>query len=86
MSFALPFVVGGGFVPCAVMADRTDFDELYTQAIDKAIEKGLAYLQSRELDGAFATPRWGKNIGICSLAGLAFLSRGIRIEDEPTEP
>ena len=58
---------------------RSDFDDLYTIKIDTAIEKGLAYLQASESRGVFSSPRWGQNIGVCSLAGLAFLSRGYRI-------
>lgn len=60
---------------------RSDFDETYTAQVDKAIESGLQYLMGREKDGQFPTARWGQNIGICSLAGLAFLSRGSRIDD-----
>jgi hypothetical protein len=60
---------------------RTDFDDLYTEQVDRAIEAGLRFLLGRERDGQFPTARWGQNIGICSLAGLAFLSRGSRIDD-----
>lgn len=60
---------------------RNDFDQNYTLAVDTAIRQGLQYLAARESDGFFPTARWGKNLGICALAGLAFLSRGVRLGD-----
>ncbi len=67
------------FAQSTGMEPRHDLDDLYTEAIDEAIRKGLVYLESREENGAFSTVRWGQNLGICSLAGLAFLSRGMRL-------
>lgn len=62
----------------AAYGQRQDLDEVYTAKIDAAIEAGCRYLASRFRDGVFLTPRWGENIGVCSLAALALLSRGYR--------
>ena len=63
--------------PTAAQA-RGDFDELYTPQVDRAIARGLEYLSQMYRGGAFRTPRWGENLGVCSLAALAMLSRGHR--------
>ncbi|MFO1063218.1 MAG: prenyltransferase/squalene oxidase repeat-containing protein [Pirellulales bacterium] len=58
---------------------RSDFDDLYTPKIDLAICNGLAKLVERQnTDGSFLSNEGGRNVGICSLAGLAMLSRGVR--------
>lgn len=58
---------------------RRDFDDLYTENVETAIQKGLAFLQSRVLDeGGFITPGWGQNAAVCGLIGLCLLGRGIR--------
>lgn len=62
----------------AVAQARGDFDDLYTPQVDRAIARGLDYLSQMYRGGAFRTPRWGENLGVCSLASLAMLSRGHR--------
>ncbi len=58
---------------------RIDLDESYSKEVDDAIRGGLSLLIARQNpDGSFLSNEGGKNIGVCSLAGLAFLSRGIR--------
>jgi hypothetical protein len=43
----------------------------------KAIEAGLAFLKSQQNgDGSFGTGGYSRNVAICSLAGMAFMSRG----------
>jgi hypothetical protein len=43
----------------------------------KAIEKGLAFLASRQLDdGSFGSGGYSRNVGVCGLAGMAFLAAG----------
>ena len=43
----------------------------------KAIEAGLAYLRSRQNDdGSFAAGQYGRNVAVCSLAGMAFMANG----------
>lgn len=80
---ALGCLMGGGVFACwdpiAVYGQRRDVDDLFTAKIDAAIDDGCRYLASRFRDGAFLTPRWGENIGVCSLAALALLSRGYRL-------
>ena len=42
-----------------------------------AIEKGLAYLASRqEEDGSFSTRGYGRNVAVCALGGMAWLASG----------
>lgn len=58
---------------------RRDTDELYTESVEAAQLRGLAYLQQRlDPQGGFLSPRWGKNVAISGLAGIALLSRGHR--------
>lgn len=58
---------------------RTDLDQLYDAEVDTAVRSGLAFLMSRQNpDGTFQSPDQGRWVGVCSLAGLAFLSRGVR--------
>jgi Prenyltransferase and squalene oxidase repeat len=48
-----------------------------TEPAATAVEKGLAYLSSRQLDdGALATNGYGRNVAVCALAGMAWLSGG----------
>ncbi len=59
--------------------ERTDLDELYDANVDQAIRSGLDFLISRlNEDGSFRSPDQGRWVGVCSLAGLALLSRGVR--------
>jgi Squalene-hopene cyclase C-terminal domain/Prenyltransferase and squalene oxidase repeat len=58
---------------------RTDLDGLFDKNVDEAIRAGLKLLMSRQKpDGSFLSSDWGRDAGVCSLAGLALLSRGIR--------
>ena len=51
--------------------------DLLTPATLKAIEKGLAFLASREQDdGSFGSGGYSRNVGVCGLAGMAFLAAG----------
>jgi len=48
----------------------------HDEAVDQAIERGLAYLaKEQESDGCFPS-NWGKNTGIVSLCVMAFLAKG----------
>jgi hypothetical protein len=41
------------------------------------LEKGLAFLATRQTDdGALATDGYGRNVAVCALAGMAWLSNG----------
>ena len=58
---------------------RLDVDELYDAEVDTAIREGLSFLLSRQnTDGTFQTAEQGRWVGVCALAGLALLSRGVR--------
>ncbi len=70
-------------LPCHALAEelppRADFDDVYTPETDEAIRAGLSFLIARlNEDGSFQNPDSGRNVGVCSLAGLALLSRGVR--------
>jgi hypothetical protein len=50
---------------------------LLTEPAQAAIDRGLAYLAKRQQDdGAFGGSGYGRNVAVCSLAGMAFLSSG----------
>lgn len=58
---------------------RTDLDGVYDAAVDQAVRAGLELLVRRQNpDGTFATDEQGQWVGVCALAGLAWLSRGVR--------
>ncbi len=58
---------------------RDDLDELYDKRVDQAIRRGLQLLAARQnADGSFQTNEQGRWVGVVALAGLAFLSRGVR--------
>ncbi len=66
-------VLGEGIPP------RADLDELYDARVDRAVRGGLEFLMSRQNpDGTFQSAEQGRWVGVCSLVGLAFLSRGVR--------
>lgn len=60
---------------------RTDVDfaagQMVTPVTDRAIQRGLEWLAGRQNeDGSFASGSYGQNVGVCALAGLAFMSEG----------
>ncbi len=58
---------------------RLDLDELYDADVDRVVREGLAFLLSRQnQDGTFQSAEQGRWVGVCSLVGLALLSRGVR--------
>src|SRR5437762_7710365 len=51
--------------------------DLLTQPTQHAIDRGLAWLASRQNDdGSFGTSGYSRNVAICGLAGMAFMSSG----------
>ena len=52
-------------------------DVVIDKVTDDAIIRGLEFLQDQqETDGSFRGVRFGGNVGVCALAGMAFVSRG----------
>src|SRR5262245_16576484 len=50
---------------------------LLTEPAQAAIDRGLVYLAKRQQnDGAFGGSGYGRNVAVCALAGMAFLSGG----------
>ncbi len=61
------------------LAARLDLDELYDADVDRAVREGLGFLVDRQnQDGTFQSAEQGRWVGVCSLVGLAWLSRGVR--------
>jgi hypothetical protein len=51
--------------------------ELINRETQDAIDRGLAYLVSRQRDdGSFESSGYGRNVAVCALAGMAFMSSG----------
>lgn len=58
---------------------RRDLDEFYDTSVDEAIRGGLEFLIAQQNEeGSFSAPEQGRWVGVCSLAGLALMSRGVR--------
>ncbi|MCG8449294.1 MAG: terpene cyclase/mutase family protein [Pirellulales bacterium] len=50
---------------------------LLTPEANEAIQRGLSFLAERQLeDGSFGASGYPRNVGVCSLAGMAFLASG----------
>jgi prenyltransferase beta subunit len=51
--------------------------ELITPTTQKSIDRGLALLASRQADdGSFGSGGYSRNVAVCALAGMAFMSGG----------
>lgn len=54
-------------------------DRLCDAATRQAIAAGMQHIEALQNDrGDFRTPQWGENVAVCGLAGLAWLSLGLR--------
>ncbi|MDX1963784.1 MAG: prenyltransferase/squalene oxidase repeat-containing protein [Pirellulales bacterium] len=64
--------------PDAASLSATGDDILFiTPKTQDAIDRGLKFLAQRQQDdGAFGTSGYSRNVGVCALAGMAFLSAG----------
>lgn len=76
-------LTGATLIPEALHAEafppRVDLDALYDKDVDNAVRSGLSLLLARQKpDGTFQSTDQGRWVGVCSLAGLALLSRGVR--------
>lgn len=55
----------------------TQHRQLITPKTTQAIDRGLTFLADRQLeDGSFGTSGYARNVAVCSLGGMAFLSSG----------
>ncbi len=70
-------------LPSMAFAQRTpkdpelSADEMITAAAQRSIDMGLKYLSTRQNDdGSFGFGGYSRNVAICGLAGLAFMSSG----------
>jgi len=51
--------------------------QLITRETDRAIDRGLAYLAARQHDdGSFGSGGYSRNVAVCALSGMAFMSAG----------
>jgi hypothetical protein len=66
-------------LPVAWSQDSKPAQEMINKEAHEAIDAGLAYLAKEQAaDGSWGTTRFKGNVGVSSLAGLAFLSAGHR--------
>ncbi len=70
-----------GLLPAVALAEPKDPEksavELITPAATRAIERGLNLLSTRQdEDGSFRSGGYSRNVAICALAGMAFMSGG----------
>jgi len=64
-------------VAAFAQTEKAATKKLYTHEAKQAAEKALRYLaQSQAVDGSFGRSGYGQNVGVCGLAGLAFMSSG----------
>ena len=63
--------------PPATDTDSASHLSWQTPEANEAITQGLSYLVQRQRDdGSFGTGGYARNVGVCSLAGMAFLASG----------
>ena len=63
--------------PIVVGAENKPAKNEITPEMTRSVERGLAYLASLQNDdGSFGRGRYGRNVGIASLAALAFMADG----------
>jgi hypothetical protein len=66
---------------------EADAAELITPETQKAIERGLKFLASQQHeDGSFGSGGYSRNVAVCGLAGMAFMSGGSVSERGPYAP
>jgi hypothetical protein len=58
-------------------AENQPLENEMTPQLHSAVERGFRYLQSQQnADGSFGRGRYGRNVGITALAGIAFMADG----------
>ena len=61
----------------AQAAEPSTLAKLITADTTRAIDNGLEFLSERQLeDGSFGTSGYARNVAVCGLSGMAFLSSG----------
>lgn len=80
---AAVYGIGAAVLPRALFAQGSTVDpelsaaDLITPETQRAIDRGLAYLAARQNDdGSFGNSGYSRNVAVCSLAGMAFMSGG----------
>lgn len=64
-------------IPLPAAEQETPAKKLLTAPTKLAVEKALRFLaQAQSDDGSFGRSGYGRNVGVCGLAGLAFMSSG----------
>jgi hypothetical protein len=77
MKIAAALLVFGAWLPMlAVAAPRVPVEFMQNDPVDKAVERGLAYLAGIQNDSGFFPEEYGKTTGVVSLGGMAFLAKG----------
>jgi hypothetical protein len=76
-SWLVLVLAGGAAAPDKRLATPPAKTDLMKPETRKAIAAGLSYLKSQQNeDGSFGTRHYARNVGVCSLAGLAFMCHG----------
>ena len=76
LSLSTAYLMPAGFAQSDAELEKTA-GKLLTQSTDKAIQRGLAYLASRqEVDGSLGSGAFERNAAVCALGGMAFISAG----------
>lgn len=81
VAFCLAALLGGPVRGALGQAKGADSEqnavELVTPAAQKAIDQGLAFLARQQHDdGSFGSGGYSRNVAVCGLAGMAFMSGG----------
>lgn len=59
------------------VSSAADLNTLVTPATTQAVDQGLAFLKSQQLeDGSFGTSGYTRNVAVCALGGMAYLASG----------
>lgn len=67
----------GGLAAGSSARAAPPYDALYTQAVERAIERGLQGMaELQDENGSFRLGRMGRNVAVVGLAGLAMISAG----------
>jgi len=68
-------------LPTTALAQSSDHEKtagkLITKETERAIQRGLAYLASEQKeDGSFGSGGYSRNVAVCAISGMAFMSSG----------